>query len=33
MSATIPARVDTRFRGGMAATAEIDVGRLKRRLG
>jgi FAD/FMN-containing dehydrogenase/Fe-S oxidoreductase len=29
---TIPARVDARFRGGMAATADIDLGHLKRRL-
>jgi len=29
---TIPARVDTRFQGGMSATASIDVRRLRRRL-
>ena len=29
---TVPTRVDQRFSGGMAATAEIDVGHLKRRL-
>jgi FAD/FMN-containing dehydrogenase/Fe-S oxidoreductase len=28
----VPARVDTRFRGGMSATAQIDVAALKRRL-
>ena len=28
----VPARIDLRFRGGMAAQAEIDVGRLQRRL-
>jgi FAD/FMN-containing dehydrogenase/Fe-S oxidoreductase len=29
---TIPARVDARFHGGMAATAQVDVAGLKRRL-
>ena len=29
---TIPARVDTRFRGGMSATAAVDVRGLRRRL-
>ena len=29
---TVPARVDDRFKGGMAATAQVDVGHLKRRL-
>src|SRR5579884_829923 len=29
---TIPARVDTRFRGGMSATSNIDVRGLRRRL-
>jgi hypothetical protein len=29
---TVPARVDTRFKGGMAAAAKIDVRGLRRRL-
>src|SRR5947209_2695525 len=29
---TVPARVDTRFEGGMAAVTRVDVGALRRRL-
>ena len=29
---TVPARIDARFRGGMAATAKVNIGALKRRL-